>query len=89
MSLELSCSSPQGIFAKTFSSRTVLLGDYEISMSDFCALVMYVLTNTNLDPSDPRYDLVDAIKKLKVAKGFPTIIHGKEVAGEHRFEIGE
>ena len=86
MSLELSYSSPQGLSAKTFSSLTVLLGDYEISMSDFCALVMYVLTNTNLDPNDPRYDLVDAVKKLKITDGFPTFIRGKEMTVEHRFK---
>lgn len=95
MSLELAYSKPQGLTAKTFSSDMVLLGDYNITTSDFCQLVMYVLTNTNLEPNDPRYDLVETIKKLKITDGFPSFIRGKDsfglrpaMTGEHRFEVG-
>ena len=88
MSLELSFSKPEGITAKTFDAETLLLGDYQISMQDFCQLVKYVLTNTNLAKGDPRYSLVESIKKLKVTEGFPTIIRGQTLRGSLRFELG-
>lgn len=83
MSLELSFTKPHPIEAKTYPSlmpvagelkRFVQLGDYSIPIDDFCALVEYVLTNTDLDQDDPRLDLVEKIKHLKVVDGFQTLI---------------
>jgi len=87
MSLELSFSKPEGITAKTFDAETLLLGDYQISMVDFCQLAMYVLTNTNLAKGDPRYSLVESIKRMKVTEGFPTVIQGKVLKEALRFEL--
>ena len=81
MSLILDCSSPKGIEAKTGflqskdGKATVHLGTYmspivEIDMEDFCALVEYVLTNTDLNENDPRLALIENIKNLRPVPGY-------------------
>lgn len=82
MSLELSNSYPDKLSVKTHAvhlpvtgrgddrKQIVLLGDYEIPMEDFCELALYVLTNTDLDPNDPRLQLVNRVKSLRVIDGF-------------------
>ena len=72
MSLKLANSKPP-IEAKTFGpgiqvfwmSDTVLLGDYKIPIDDFCCLVEYVLSNTDVRPNDPRLKLVECVNKVK------------------------
>ncbi len=62
--------------AKTFSptlgkplGSQVWIGDLEIDHADFCALVIYFLTNTDLDPTgnDPRLSLLQTIKEMNVS----------------------
>lgn len=56
--------------------QIVEVGDYEISIEDFCEMVIYVLTNTDLwNSDDPRLGLVRIIKKLKILKG-----HGADLS---------
>jgi hypothetical protein len=66
-------TKPLGLEVKTGMPGTlpdVRLGDYEISMSDFCEAVLYVLTNTNLEPNDPRLYLVEKIKSMKEVESY-------------------
>lgn len=42
----------------------------EIPMADFCELVLYALTNTDLRPDDPRLDLIEKIKSMKKIPGY-------------------
>ena len=51
---------------------TIRLGvdSFTLSMNDFCEAALYVLTNTDLEPDDPRIDLVNAVKKLEGAAGY-------------------
>jgi hypothetical protein len=82
MSLILDESTPKNLMVKTCGvkfevgegthmrrEQVVMLGDCEIPMSEFCTAVEYVLTNTDLDPNDPRIGLVERIKKATVTQG--------------------
>jgi len=79
MSLKLSHSSDAShtITAKTWTADHVMLFSKELSsshgieidMRDFCELVLYVLTNTDLDPMDPRVRLVNLIREMKIVEG--------------------
>ena len=46
------------------------IGDYEIDLDDFCQMVKYVLSNTNLAEDDPRIDLVATIKTGEQMLGY-------------------
>jgi hypothetical protein len=82
--MELSFSKPEGLTIKTCGLRfgvpnvsslreqIVMLGDYEIPMSDFCFAIEYVLTNTDLDTDDPRIPLVAKIKSMATVPGYNT-----------------
>ncbi len=48
----------------------VFIGEYEVSMEDFSAMVLYVLTNTDLEENDPRIELVKNIKNLMITTGW-------------------
>ena len=65
---------PDGLEVKTRISRVdpdVRIGNNEISIADFCAMVRYVLTNTDLaNADDPRIQLVEAIKKAERTTGY-------------------
>jgi len=53
------------------NEQIVFLGKDEIPMSDFCEIVHYVMTNTDLSSEkDPRIGLVEIINNYKVAPGF-------------------
>lgn len=41
------------------------LGEYDISYEDFCCLIHYFLTNTDLEKDDPRLVLMKRIKSMK------------------------
>ena len=44
--------------------------DIKIDKDDFCQLVYYFLTNTDLEENDRRLKLIEDIKKLKQVKGY-------------------
>lgn len=71
MSLELSGAFPDGLTIKTgFDGQTIYLGDYEISMKDFCEAMLYVLENTDLEPDDPRLEFVELVKSMRQVEGY-------------------
>lgn len=41
-----------------------------LELSDFCELVYYGMTNTDLKEGDPRLELLERLKKLSVVEGF-------------------
>lgn|GEM_PF-7065385 len=69
-------TTPVGIEVKTLGfgeDQVVHLGDYEIAMADFCALTIYVLTNTDLvGDKDPRLALIEEMRKLEKVPGYAT-----------------
>lgn len=71
MSLSLDLGTkPDGTVARTdFDGKLVEVGDLEISTEDFCQLAMYVLTNTDLQPNDPRLHFMNQLAKLSVVDG--------------------
>ena len=82
MSLSLNLGTkPAGLQVKTWGSKTVYLGDYEISMKDFLSAAEYVLTNTDLEPKDPRLQFVKCVKSIKKVKGYKL--------GQKRLEASE
>ena len=69
LALELG-TTPEGTVAKTdFDGKFVDVGDIRITTDDFCQLVIYVLTNTNLNQNDPRLHLMQQLAKLNVVTG--------------------
>lgn len=78
MSLVLSDSIPKIIAKTDFFDDIVTIYyrgekdiDIEIPFNDFCHLVEYVLTNTDLrDLSDPRLRLLLKFKNYRLEKGF-------------------
>ena len=75
MSLSLGLGTkPAGLEVKTFGfgsmGNTVHLGDYEISLEDFLVTVEYVLTNTDLEPNDPRRQFVKCVQSMKEVDGY-------------------
>lgn len=76
MSLELSGTNPMIMAVSGMpGTNTIKLYDnqneMEIPMEDFCSLVEYALTNTDLLPDDPRYKLMYKIReKALVVEGY-------------------
>ena len=53
-----------------YVSGYLKIGNTEVSMRDFCDLVEYVLTNSDLEKNDPRVSLIARIANLNVVEGF-------------------
>ncbi len=78
MSLVLNMGTkPEGLEVKTHGLHSssalhnvVFIGGYEISIADFFAAAEYVLTNTDLDPNDPRLQFVKCIQSMKEVEGY-------------------
>lgn len=76
MSLILNMGTkPEGLEIKTYGTITgdnnaVHFGDYEISLEDFLCAANYVLTNTDLEPDDPRLRFIDNAKSMIEVNGF-------------------
>jgi len=72
LSLDLG-TDPKGLEVKTYGLTSlphVRIGDYEVSMKDFCYMVEYVMTNTDLEPDDPRIELKKSIGSMHLVAGF-------------------
>jgi len=75
-------TKPENLRVKTTGKDyPIQIGEYEISWEDFGEIVKYVLTNTALEPDDPRIKLVDEIKRMEIREGTSPFI------GQQRFEI--
>lgn len=77
MSLELSFTEPKGTVAFSRCDKKVTLVSegrqlltIKMNMDDFCELVRYVLTNTDLEEEDPRRVLVAQIERMAIVEGF-------------------
>jgi len=71
MSLVLSNSQPAGINVLTgFDGKIVTIGAYDISIEDFLIVAKYVLTNTDLNPDDPRLQFVECVKAMIEIDGY-------------------
>lgn len=82
MPLRLCCegTDPVGLMVATtgnvvvdgdvWSESAVYIGDYKISMEDFAYMAAYVLTNTDLDPNDPRLKLVKFVQSMREIDGY-------------------
>ena len=81
MSLKLNIDSPTIPRVLILPDGTIAIGDVEeIGPYDFCEMVKYVMTNTDLRPDDPRYRLIEFMGKLKTVEGYNP--------GGRRFEAG-
>ncbi len=72
MSLSLDLGTkPDGTIAMTDLNGTVVeVGPVTMTTEDFCQLVIYVLTNTDLVSGDSRLHLMNQIAKLNVVQGY-------------------
>jgi hypothetical protein len=79
------CNVPNGPRVKTFGCcddtivGTVFIGEYEVSLVDFLKAAKYVLTNTDLEPNDPRLQFVKCVQSIKKVDG--------NNPGKTRFEV--
>jgi len=48
----------------------VYVGSLELPLDAVLDIAYYVLTNTNLVPDDPRLKFVQAVKKMRIVKGW-------------------
>jgi len=72
LSLDLG-TVPKGLDVKTYGLKSlpeVRIGEYELSMKDFCYMVEYVTTDTDLEPYDPRIGLKACIESMHLTTGF-------------------
>lgn len=53
-----------------FFKNKFYIGDYEININDFNELILYYLTNTDLEAGDKRIELLEKIKKLHQVDGW-------------------
>lgn len=60
-------SGPRG---RGFFENEILVGDLYINIEDFCCLVDYFFTNTDLEENDPRLALIEKIKRYIIIEGF-------------------
>ena len=73
MSLILAMGTvPKDLEVKTFGlgKDPVLLGEYQISMDDWLEATWYVLTNTDLQPNDPRLGFIKRVQALGEVEGW-------------------
>lgn len=67
-------TKPAGLEIKTYGfgsmGNTVHLGDYKISLQDFLMATEYVLTNTDLEPNDPRLQFMKCVQSMKQTDGY-------------------
>lgn len=62
------CTARSGV--EGLYNNRVCVGDYEIEIEDFCALVLYVFTNTDLTDNDIRKQYAKRISNLIEVEGF-------------------
>ena len=61
---------PEGMRAFiSADGQRIEVGNMQISTVDFCQLVIYVLTDTDLKGNDPRFHLMNQIAKLNLTHG--------------------
>jgi hypothetical protein len=63
-------TTPHGLYLKTWDAKRVIIGDYELSIEDFGAMVKYVLTNTDLVENDYRLELLRILQQMQVVDGW-------------------
>ncbi len=66
---------PEALEVKTYGDdQTVFLRmknqEIEIDFSDFFAMALYVLTNTDLKQDDPRLNFLEIAKRMSLVDGF-------------------
>lgn len=66
----IDCYARSGMFGQGMFEGKVSVGDHEIEIGDFCDMVIYVLTNTDLAYGDEREALVDLIKNMEKVTGY-------------------
>jgi hypothetical protein len=59
-----------GVSGQGFYEDRISINEIEIEIEDFIEVVMYVMTNTDLEFSDPRFTLKKRIENLTETKGF-------------------
>lgn len=69
MSLILA-NSPRHPTAWCGFTENIQIGDEVVSLSDFCQLVRYVMTNFDFVENDPRLELKEDIDNLQIVDGF-------------------
>jgi len=66
----IDCKSFSGFGGRGFFENQIRIADKFISVIDFNEVIMYYLTNTDLEPNDSRLELIDRIKKLHQVDGW-------------------
>lgn len=66
----IDCKTFSGLAGRGFLENEIRIGNNYINVKDFNELVVYYLTNTDLEQDDDRLKLIDRIKGLKIIDGF-------------------
>lgn len=70
MSITLDIDSPTKPWCKTITSKKIVIGKEEVGLEDFIYLAHYVLTNTDLEPDDPRRQFVKCVQAMHEDEGW-------------------
>lgn len=66
----ISCKTQSNANGKGILWGQISLGEYDVDIEDFCEMVRYVLTNTDLSEYDTRKNLVNWINSLEEVPGY-------------------
>lgn len=91
MSIELEYSRPQGTEVKSTMGVVYISNSgfcVDIEMVDFCEMVRYVFENTDLEPDDPRLQVMQLLSEDIQTAGEVTGWGGKHTTGSKRLELG-
>lgn len=66
----IDCKTSSKGNGKGFIENEIRIGEHYVNVEDFCEVVMYFLTNTDLEDQDPRLALVSRVKGLGFTQGW-------------------
>lgn len=67
---DIDCGCNSGACGRGFFKDGIRIGDYYVNKDDFAALVMYFMTNTDLEDDDIRLSLKERISNLYKGVGY-------------------
>jgi len=70
MSITLDLDSRTKPWCKTMTAKEVVIGGETVGILDFLVLAHYVLTNTDLEPDDPRRQFVKCVQAMHEDEGW-------------------
>jgi hypothetical protein len=81
-STDINCIVRSGFCGRGFFENEIVVGDYYIHKDDFCSLIEYFFTNTDLEENDCRKKLLKKLLDMKKVKGYNSSNERFSIEGE-------